>query len=91
MLLFNHSNSNMQDVLQSVSEVKEIIKLGEKESAYTEKSFKEIIQAIEDNLNGASEINDKIQSFVSVIDEIGHATESVSRQAETLNETATGF
>lgn len=89
--IVQYSNSNMQEVLQSVSDVKEIMKQGENESAYTEKTFKEIIQAIEDNLSGASEINDKIQSLVSVIDEIGHTTESVARQAETLNETANGF
>ena len=89
--IIQSTNSNMDDVLQSVSEVNEIINLGEKESAYTEKSFKEIIQAIEENLNGASEINEKIQSLVAVIEEIGHATQNVAHQAEKLNETASSF
>ena len=85
------TNDNMDNVLQSVSEVNEIIYLGEKESAVTEKSFKEIIQAIEENLEGTSEINEKIQSFVSVVDEIGHATQNVALHAEALNETASRF
>lgn len=82
------SNGYMKDVLKSVSEVKEVINLGENESVHTEESFKEIIQSVEDNLNGAGEINRHIQSFVSVIQDLGQVTENVARHAETLNKTA---
>lgn len=82
------SNTYMHDVLHSVSEVKEVIHLGKKESADTEKSFKEIIQSVEDNLNGVSEINQNIQSFVSIIQDLNQVTESVAHHAETLNQTA---
>lgn len=85
------SNCNMQDVLHSVANVKEIIHLGESESAHTEQAFKQILQAIANNLNGATAVNEKIQSFVSIIDEISHTTENVARQAESLNHTASKF
>ena len=82
------SNGYMKDVLTSVSEVQKVIEHGETEFAYTENSFQQIIQSVEENLNGATDINQNIESFVSVIKEIGQATENVANNAETLNNMA---
>lgn len=82
------SNAYMQDVLTSVSEVKAVIELGEKESTSTEQSFKEIIRSVEDNLLGTNKINQNIQSYILVIQELEKVTKRVAAQAETLNQTA---
>lgn len=85
------SNGYMKDVLESVSEVQGVIEHGEKEFKYTEQSFQQIIQSVEENLSGANNINQHIETFVSVINEIGQATENVAKNAEILNKMASEF
>ncbi|TDL91947.1 methyl-accepting chemotaxis protein [Vibrio vulnificus] len=82
------SNEYMKDVVDSVLKVKEVVQAGEKESGLTENSFNEIIGVIKGNINDSAEMEVTIQGLVSIIQEIGYATEKVSRHAGILNNTA---
>ncbi|MED3759485.1 hypothetical protein P4555_10470 [Peribacillus frigoritolerans] len=78
----------MKDVVGSALSVKEVIQAGEKESGLTENSFNEIIRVIKGNITDSAEMEMTIQGLVSIIQEIGNATEKVSRHASILNNTA---
>lgn len=65
-----------------------MVQAGEKESELTENSFNEIIGVIKGNITDSAEMEMKIQGLVSNIQEIGSATEKVSRHAGILNNTA---
>ncbi|WP_290369944.1 globin-coupled sensor protein, partial [Peribacillus simplex] len=82
------SNEYMKDVVDSVLRVKEVVQAGEKESELTENSFNEIIGVIKGNITDSTEMEMTIQGLVSIIQEIGNATEKVSRHAGILNNTA---
>jgi heme-based aerotactic transducer len=82
------SNEYMKDVVDSVLRVKEVVQAGEKESGLTENSFNEIIGVIKGNITDSAEMEMTIQGLVSIIQEIGNATEKVSRHAGILNNTA---
>ncbi|MBL3640886.1 protoglobin domain-containing protein [Peribacillus frigoritolerans] len=82
------SNEYMKDVVDSVLRVKEVVQAGEKESGLTENSFNEIIGVIKGNITDSAEMEVTIQGLVSIIHEIGSATEKVSRHAGILNNTA---
>lgn len=82
------SNEYMKDVVDSVLRVKEVVQAGEKESGLTENSFNEIIGVIKGNITDSAEMEMTIQGLVSIIQEIGSATEKVSRHASILNNTA---
>ncbi|QYF80909.1 globin-coupled sensor protein [Brevibacterium sp. PAMC21349] len=82
------SNVYMKDVVDSVLRVKEVVQAGEKESGLTENSFNEIIGVIKGNITDSAEMEMTIQGLVSIIQEIGNATEKVSRHAGILNNTA---
>lgn len=82
------SNEYMKDVDDSVLRVKEVVQAGEKESGLTENSFNEIIGVIKGNITDSAEMEMTIQGLVSIIQEIGNATEKVSRHAGILNNTA---
>lgn len=82
------SNEYMKDVVDSVLRVKEVVQAGEKESELTENSFNEIIGVIKGNITDSAEMEMTIQGLVSIIQEIGSATEKVSRHASILNNTA---
>ncbi|WP_148358624.1 globin-coupled sensor protein [Peribacillus simplex] len=82
------SNEYMKDVVDSVLRVKEVVQAGEKESELTENSFNEIIGVIKGNITDSTEMEMTIQGLVSIIQEIGNATEKVSRHACILNNTA---
>ncbi|MFJ7509514.1 protoglobin domain-containing protein [Peribacillus simplex] len=82
------SNEYMKDVVDSVLRVKEVVQAGEKESELTENSFNEIIGVIKGNITDSTEMEMTIQGLVSIIKEIGNATEKVSRHAGILNNTA---
>lgn len=82
------SNEYMKDVVDSVLRVKEVVQAGEKESRLTENSFNEIIGVIKGNITDSAEMEVTIQGLVSIIHEIGSATEKVSRHAGILNNTA---
>ncbi|MDM5284205.1 globin-coupled sensor protein [Peribacillus castrilensis] len=82
------SNEYMKDVVDSVLRVKEVVQAGEKESGLTENSFNEIIGVIKGNITDSAEMEMTIQGLVSIIQEIGSATEKVSRHAGILNNTA---
>ena len=78
----------MKDVVDSVLKVKEVVQAGEKEYGLTENSFNEIIRVIKGNITDSAEMEMTIQGLVSIIQEIGSATEKVSRHAGILNNTA---
>ncbi|WP_318291680.1 globin-coupled sensor protein [Peribacillus frigoritolerans] len=82
------SNEYMKDVVDSVLRVNEVVQAGEKESGLTENSFNEIIGVIRGNITDSAEMEMTIQGLVSIIQEIGNATEKVSRHAGILNNTA---
>ncbi|MEB2629084.1 globin-coupled sensor protein [Peribacillus frigoritolerans] len=82
------SNEYMKDVVDSVLRVKEVVQAGEKESGLTENSFNEIIGVIKGNITDSAEMEMTIQGLVTIIQEIGNATEKVSRHAGILNNTA---
>ncbi|MGG4266443.1 protoglobin domain-containing protein [Peribacillus simplex] len=82
------SNEYMQGVVDSVLRVKEVVQAGEKESELTEDSFNEIIGVIKGNITDSREMEMTIQGLVSIIQEIGNATEKVSRHAGILNNRA---
>lgn len=65
-----------------------MVQAGEKESKLTENSFNEIIGVIKGNITDSAEMEMTIQGLVSNIQEIGSATEKVSRHAGILNNTA---
>lgn len=65
-----------------------MVQAGEKESGLTENSFNEIIGVIKGNITDSAEMEMTIQGLVSIIQEIGRATENVSRHAAILNNTA---
>ncbi|MGM0887950.1 MAG: hypothetical protein ACQEW5_13475 [Bacillota bacterium] len=56
-----------------------MVQVGEKESGLTENSFNEIIGVIKGNIMDSAEMEMTIQGLVSIIQEIGSATEKVSR------------
>jgi len=78
----------MKDVVDSVLKVKEVVQVGEKEYGLMENSFNEIIRVIKGNITDSVEMEMTIQGLVSIIQEIGSATEKVSRHAGILNNTA---
>lgn len=82
------SNEYMKDVVDSVLRVKEVVQAGVKESELTENSFNEIIGVIKGNIADSAEMEMTIKELVSIIQEIGNATEKVSRHAGILNNTA---
>ncbi|WP_306804780.1 methyl-accepting chemotaxis protein [Peribacillus frigoritolerans] len=75
------SNEYMKVVVDSALSVKEVVQAGEKESGLTENSFNEIIGIIKGNITDSAEVEMTIKGLVSFIQEIGNATEKVSRHA----------
>lgn len=75
----------MKDVVDSALSVKEVVQAGEKESGLTENSFNEIIGIIKGNIMDSAEVEMTIKGLVSFIQEIGNATEKVSRHALQMN------
>lgn len=79
------SNEYMKVVVDYALSVKEVVRAGEKESGLTENSFNEIIGIIKGNITDSAEVEMTIKGLVSFIQEIGNATEKVSRHALQMN------
>lgn len=85
--LINQSNSFTFEVVDAIQEVQTMVENGEKESNETNESFNLITSSVDETLEEIQYVNDRMRELVSIIEEIGSATEKVSASAENLDET----
>ncbi|WP_108669270.1 globin-coupled sensor protein [Peribacillus acanthi] len=89
--IVNTSNIYMEEVIKSIHQVQSVVQIGEEESDLTQSSFNEIVTSMEESVVGVGEVEEQIKGLIAVIDEIGTATSRVTKQAETLNDTASSL
>lgn len=81
------SNEYTKNVVDSIKEVHNLIDEGDKKSKSTISVFQDIILSMEGNIQEIQKVESDMTSLVSVIDEIGSATNNVAASAEQLNDT----
>ncbi|WP_240338442.1 globin-coupled sensor protein [Peribacillus alkalitolerans] len=89
--IVNTSNIYMEEVVKSIHQVQSVVQIGEEESDLTQSSFNEIVTSMEESVVGVGEVEEQIKGLIAVIDEIGTATSRVTKQAESLNDTASSL
>lgn len=87
-LIVQTSNQYMDEVMNSLGQVKNVIELGERDSDQTRVAFDEIVASMDESLTGVYDVDNKIKQLVEVISEIGDAISKVTESAGYLNETA---
>lgn len=76
------------NVSTSLQEVEKLTEDGKHKSAVTRESFNRIVEAAHENLVTVERTKEDMQNLVTIITEIGTATQKIVRSTETLNEAA---
>lgn len=76
------------NVSNSLQEVETLTEEGQQKSSLTSEAFERIVKAARDNLDTVQQTDSEIQSLVTIVTEIGAATEKIIKSTENLNEAA---
>lgn len=86
--LIEESNRFTSEVVTGIREVQSLMAEGHTESESTRSAFDSIVQSMGGNIDSVQRVGEELRELVSVIQEIGRASEKVAASAEMLNETA---
>lgn len=86
--LIEESNRFTSEVVKGIREVQSLMAEGHTESESTRSAFDSIVQSMGGNIDSVQRVGEELRELVSVIQEIGRASEKVAASAEMLNETA---
>ena len=87
--LIQTSTSLTTTAVQMIEDVQIRVESGVEVSVATQKKFKQILEAIEQNEQQIKQVATDISNLSNVISSIGHETKSVANAADKLYETAT--
>lgn len=86
--LVKKSSAYIMKVNDAISEAGELVKEGVNDSGETDESFQRIGSALQDTIENVSTAEEEFKSLLTVINEIGDASNQVAASAEKLNEMA---